>query len=226
MNIAKEEQHTLYKEWQSKRKYENFVYDGIINYEKWENAKPKILFLLKETTNDFKKISEQSIDIRKGSGNHFWWNICYWKYLITQLYYDRPTDFIEQHQLPEVKENNYILDSIAYVNVKKNCDNNNQSDDAEIFSYAKSDKDLLIRQLDLINPNIIICSNITFEAYKHLYNDNLTSINDFCFKHNSKLIIKFRHPGYFQIKGGKETLYSHLKNHLTVPDNILKKFNW
>lgn len=206
--------------------YGNFVYDGIINYDEWEKTKPKILFLLKETTNNFKRISEQSIDIREGSGNHFWWNMCYWKYLITQIYNGKSTEFIEQNQLPEVEENNFILDSVAYVNVKKTCENKNQSDDKEIYSYAKNDKDFLTKQIDLINPNVIFCSKITFDAYNFLYPNKISKISDFCFDHNNRLIIKYKHPGYFQIKGGKETLYSNLKNHLTVPDNVLKEFHW
>ena len=221
----REKQHSLYSDWINEKKYENFVYDGILNYSIWENYSPKVLFLLKESTNDFKNIAEQKIDIRQGSGNHFWWNICYWKYLIEQLYKNKNPEFINKDNLPEVKYNNHILDSIAYVNIKKNCENKNSSKDKDIFQYAINDKSLLVEQIDLINPNVIFCSDITFKSYKHLYPDNLKMINTTCYNHNNRLIINFRHPGFFQIEGGRERNFYDLKKQLTE-SNIFTNFRW
>lgn len=221
----KEKQHCLYSIWKSEKGYENFVYDGILNYSIWENYSPKVLFLLKESTNDFKNIAEQKIDIRQGSGKHFWWNICYWKYLIEQLYKNQNPEFINKDKLPEVKYNNHILDSIAYVNIKKKCENNNSSKDKDILQYAINDRRLLVEQINLINPNVIFCSDITFKSYKHLYPDNLKKINTTCYNHNNRLIIKFRHPGFFQIKGGRERNFYDLKKQLTE-SNIFKNFRW
>jgi hypothetical protein len=187
---------------------------------------PRILFLLKETADDFTQIAETEIDITKGNGSHFWWNICYWKYLINSISNGEKPEFINQNELPEVKFNNNILDAIAYVNVKKNCENKTKTDDSDILRYAQQDKDLLAEQIDLINPHIVFCSNITFISYQQIYENELTQINSICYRHKDRLILHFRHPSYFQISGGRETHFNDLKNALLKNGNVLSQFNW
>lgn len=218
-------ENKLSDKWQAKRKYSNFVYDGILCKEKWEDESPKIMFLLKESADHFTRISESEIDVRKGNGNHFWWNICYWKYVVKSLSQNIVPYFINADELPESK-NQYKLDSISYVNIKKQCDNKTKSDDREILRYAINDKDFLKEQIDLINPSVVFCSNITFKCYETIYNKLNTSINDLYFLHNGRLIIKFYHPSYFQIKGGRERLFEILKGKTTDEKvlNILRKF--
>ncbi len=227
MTTIKEKQLHLYEQWKKERNYDDFVYDGILSYEKWDSIIPKIMFLLKETADDFTAIAEKAHDITNGNGTHFWWNICYWKYLIDKLYKNEEAEFIDSSELPEVKYNNNLLDSIAYVNIKKNCDNNPNSNDSVILDYAKSDQLFLVQQIDLIGPDIVFCSNATFNAYKCIYKEpQLEKLNDICYKHGNRLILKFRHPSYFQISGGRETNFNDLKNALSSDGNILKQFNW
>ena len=224
MENLKQKQIALYKKWIKKREYSYFTKDGILNYDVWEKTSPKIMFLLKETADDFINIADKDIDIRDGKGNHFWWNITYWKYVINQLYLKNTSfDFIPKEKLPEAS-NSYILNDIAYVNIKKECENKSKSDDTDINKYAQNDKALLKEQIDLISPNIIFCSATTYKAYINLYND-ITKLNNNCFKHNNRLIIKYYHPSYFQIKGGRKTLFNNLKN-ILLSDDILGEFKW
>ena len=224
MNL-KEKQEALYEKWQKERNFpkDYFTKDGILNYDVWKETKSKIMFLLKETADDFVNIANREIDIRDGKGSHFWWNICYWKYVVNKVYNgDNSIEFIDTNELPEAKKG-YILNDIAYVNIKKECQNKAKSNDGEIIEYARRDKDLLIEQIDLISPNVIFCNNATFISYKILYGE-LEAINDNCFIHNNRLIIKYYHPSYFQISGGRETHFYNIRNFLT--DNVFEKFNW
>lgn len=225
MNLIKNKQEELYLKWQNTRNYSYFVKDGILNYEKWNSLSPKILFLLKEAADDFINIAGEKIDITKGNGNHFWWNICYWKYIIEHLYNNVDPIFIARTELPEARLNNNILDSIAYVNIKKQCDNFTRSEDKNILKYAESDGGLLREQIDLICPDIIFCSRTTFKAYQLIYCENMETINEICFKHNDRLIINFFHPSYFQITGGRQTLFNKLKNALEN-GNVFNSFKW
>lgn len=223
MENLKQKQAALYEKWLKEKGYSYFTKDGILNYAVWEKTTPKIMFLLKETADDFVKIADGDIDIRTGKGSHFWWNISYWKYVVNQLYSGNMSiEFFPTTKLPEAY-NGYILNDIAYVNIKKECENKPKSSDFEIIKYAKEDKDLLTEQIDLISPNIILCSKVTFSAYKTLYHE-LDKLNDNCFKHGNRLIINYYHPSYFQIKGGRETHFNNLKKILS--DNVFDKFKW
>lgn len=222
----KEKQELLYKEWISKRDYKLFVKDGILNYKKWETTKPKILFLLKESADNFTEIANQDIRIHTGNGNHFWWQICYWKYIINKLHSKEKVVFIPTKQLPESLNENR-LDSIAYVNVKKLCENKTTSKEKDILQYADVDKILLKKQIDLIQPNVVFCSTTTFKAYKKIYpQNNLKELNKICYKDGQKLVLKFRHPSYFQIKGGRKTNFTDLHQSLLEKNGILNQFDW
>jgi hypothetical protein len=76
----------------------------------------------------------------------------YLVYIITEVWNDRIPKF---ENINFIKER--IVDSIAYVNVKKNAGGTSKSNNNEIAQYAVSDKEFLKRQLNLINPNIIFC---------------------------------------------------------------------
>lgn len=218
------QQDKLYRRWQKSRDYTYFVYDGILNYKSWNEARPKIMFLLKETADDFVEIANNDIDIRSGNGSHFWWNICYWKYIISNLYLGNNVSFIPTIQLPEA-QNNYMLKDIAYVNIKKQCDNKTKTNDGEILQYALNDKSLLTEQINLINPDVVFCNPITFKAYSAMYKNEIEELNEICFKHDARLILKFRHPSYFQIAGGRETHFNDLKNAI-LKIQLNKNFVW
>lgn len=226
MKTTEEKLNELNEKWINERKYDPFVYDGILNFQKWNKSHPKILFLLKETADDFTHIANSKIDIRTGNGPHFWWNIVLWKYAINKIFNNEDASFPNMENIPEVKENNYILDSIAYVNVKKTCDNYTTSSDSDIIGFANHDKDFLIQQINLINPNIIISSKLTFNCYKTIYQIEPEYITDICYNHNDRLILKYKHPSFFQISGGRETLYYGLCEALKEKNGIMNIFSW
>ena len=216
----------LNQTWQQERSYRFFTIDGVLNYKNWETQTPKILFLLKESADGFIDIAGRGHNITKGNGPHFWWNICYWKYLINNISTKRNYEFVSKFELPEVKNNNYILDSISYVNIKKNNEGKTKSERNDILKYARQDKYFLKKQLDIIEPNVIFCSQDTFDAYKHIYDSVLIKINNNCFKHNERLIINFYHPSYGFMKGGREAIYNVLRDNLTFENNLMEQFNW
>jgi hypothetical protein len=134
--------------------------------------------------------------------------------------------FINTDELPEAKLNSNVLDSIAYVNVKKQCDNLTKSNDRDILNYGYRDADLLREQIEMINPDVIFCSSTTFKVYNHLYPADINSVNHICHKHHNRLVLNFYHPSYFQIRGGRETLFNILNSALTENGSILSQFDW
>ena len=85
---------------------------------------------------------------------------------------DRNDDY-DRNTFPEFKdlsheESNYYLNRIAVMNLRKSNGSRNSSD-RQFVKYAKADNDLLIRQFNLINPDIIIYG-YTFDAAKGIHN--------------------------------------------------------
>ena len=81
------------------------------------------------------------------------------------------------------------------------------------MEFAKKDKEFLVQQIDMINPDIIVCGG-TFWPYFEIYNGN-TSMEEkskFLWNHGKRIVIQFKHPGYKLIKGGAKTLYNQLKD--------------
>ena len=85
------------------------------------------------------------------------------------------------------------VNSIAYIEVKKNAESKPRSDDNEIMEYAIRDRDYLKRQLDIIDPQIIFlggtkkCYDL-IEETKHIVHS--------MHKGNNRLIVDFYHPSF------------------------------
>ena len=201
------------------------VKDGILDNECWEKSKLKILYLLKEANDDFVDIRNTHIDIRHGNSKTFWWNVVFWKHALTAAF-ENPenldSSLPDKSNIEEVKNNNYLLKDIAYVNIKKRNFNLPTSENVDISNYAKSDKELLRQQIDLINPNVVLCCGIThqFLRYKMFYeNDILEQLGEYCYKHKNRLVIDFYHPA---CRKGYAT-YSLLYNDL-AKNRVLNNF--
>jgi hypothetical protein len=152
----------LFKKWQEKYKEEErgISYDGISDFTVWEKMPVKILFLLKETNNDFEpSVPNQSIYGICG------WNIARWTFAINELFKnpDVMPKFPERSDLPTGLSEL----GIAMVEVKK-IHGNSSCPNSIIEFYAKNDSDLLRNQIDLINPQVIICCG-TNKSYEIIY---------------------------------------------------------
>jgi len=131
------------------------------------------MFLLKETWNDFSQIRN-----RPARGNNFWRRMRMQTCIIDEVVFNQKKDITYEEIFNRRNEDNV---SIAYVNLKKKAEKEKgkdkfQSNKKDIFYYVEKDHKELIRQIDLINPNIIMCSG-TLEYCKKLYN-NLEPIPD------------------------------------------------
>lgn len=183
---------SLIKEWRNARpEYEKFCSDGILVQDEYKKSNPKILILLKESYADF-------IDIEgpcgpDGGGKSFWRKIKIWTYVITEIWNKRKPQFENIWELKESPNN-----SIAYINLKKNTnrkDGDWKSDDTDIEYYTIKDKEFLVRQIELINPEIIVCGG-TIDFFKILY-PQIELIGKNLFSNGKRIIISHSHPGYF-----------------------------
>lgn len=143
---------------------EKFVEDGIINPDEWyrpEN-KEKILFVLKEPNGeqgepaldggtDLVASLRQDPDIKKYVT---WRNINYWAYGLLHTHIDTPIPTWEEVR----KTSERSLDKVAVINLKKMY-GGSKVDNKQMKCFAIKDKELLLEQIEEINPDIIVTAN-------------------------------------------------------------------
>jgi hypothetical protein len=145
------------------------IIDGIIDVEKYVNAKYKILWILKEPHDEWVTVKET------GQRRNGRWNIAsgYSELTIDKIKKERKLlvakrVMLATHKiLPEAENALEALKSIAYINIKK-IPGGSSSVQKEIEQAYNEHKDLLKEQIETYNPDIIICGN----TLQYLSDDN------------------------------------------------------
>lgn len=189
---------TLFEKWKNDPFHSrtNFISDGIIEPIEWEKQSPKILFLLKEAYTNGGDGFDLREELSDNAPYRCWWQASQWIYGILEM---NKTQLIPK--FPEILDrgnkeeaNNYIK-KIAVVNLKKS-NGKTLSNNQDLASYVDHDKDMLKQQIDLINPDIILCGNV-FPFYKSIYDsENIIEIPDtnaWCFIHKNRFVISAYH---------------------------------
>lgn len=192
----------LFTEWKDKHKdkgYKNFIKDGIVNYDAWESQKtPKVCYLLKEAywDSDFSLTDELAVRL---------WGI--WEHKIpfwTQGVYDALIDPEPFEPMMDENTKREIINQIAVVNLKKsNGSPHSESDD--LMQYVHADKELLRRELTIIEPDVIICG-YTF----HLARNVLEGMEVFPTgdgKWRNSLVIDYYHPSNWHGAAGNTEIH-------------------
>lgn len=156
--------------------------DGIIDEALWHSAPRKVLYLFKET-NEFRG------DFRLLLNEKPWKVIGHWTYALCNVQNGKLPFFLDA-------DNNYneFCRMSAILNLKKET-GGSTSDNDEIKRVAARDKELILEQLEIINPDIVICGG-TF----HLIKDILISSSEQldkdkrCYRINNRIWIDFCHP--------------------------------
>lgn len=186
--------NTLFQNWEEvhkKKGYERFIRDGIVSLKDWyEQTTPKICYLLKEAYSD-----RDGFDLVQTLHDEdpwqMWKKVAVWTEAIFQSFGE-----CSAYDKERVQKNSWKnTDCIAVINIKKS-NGQSQSDDKEIVAYAEADQDFLRRELDIINPDIILCGN-TSDCLRTIlgdrWKDNETKMTLFG-QWNGKLVIDYCHP--------------------------------
>lgn len=214
----------LFSRWKEARRRYDFISDGILDYSVWIKQNPQILFLLKETKDDYYVIN-QPVPADKVNGL-FWFNISRWRYAINE-------SFKKIGILPIFPTNATLkteINDIAIVDIKKTNEEKTTSDKVDIIHYAENDREFLMEQIEIINPQVIICGG-TFEEYKdHIYKGEITnsdmikyrcdgSIDSSVWKHRNRIVFYFYHPS---CRFSPEELFNNLCN-LIIDGKVFAK---
>jgi hypothetical protein len=183
------EHDALIDEWMKARPDYEFVHDGILDESQYWKSEPRIGFLLKEGNDDFANIAPIAIDSEgygpNGNSKTFWRYMSIWIYAISEIWNGR------SGKVENPKNIVKPVNSIAYINIKKHIENRVASEYNDLLRYAKNDKEYLLRQINLINPHIIMCGG-TLYLLKEMV--ELKNIGERIYAYNGRLVIDFYHP--------------------------------
>ena len=203
--MTKEEQlNELFSAWREKHKakgYENFISDGIIDYNAWENqTTPKVCYFLKEAyikDKPFEALDEELAASLWG----IWKNkIPFW----TQGIYDAKISPKAFEPKMSDEDKRKIINQIAVVNIKKS-NGNPKSDGNDLMRYVHEDKDELHQEISVINPDIIVCGG-NFHLVREVF-DGLVMLPTGDAKWGKTLIIDYYHPSNWNGIAGKTEIH-------------------
>jgi len=169
------------------------IYDGILSPQDYVGTKKKILFIAKEPNDDsggwdFKYPKEPF------KNDHFWFPLKYIAYGILN-------EGVAWSEIPVVTTNNdvnEVLKKVAYINVNK-FPAGSTTDMAKLKLRFDLFTDILQEQLEIINPDIIICLG-TFEIIgSSLVDDTYKTIDKKYRKayfNQHRIVLDCYHVGY------------------------------
>lgn len=152
-----------------------FISDGPIDEGIWSDrtSGKHIMFLLKEAYGDSTGWSLNEWLNETGPSTNIWYRVVEWTYGIsnttaTEIAKYSPSEI--SFEVPKSCPNEW-LGQIAVMNIKKSG-GKSSSDYDEILAYAKADEAELIREIEIIDPDIIVCGG-TIEALDYLAGDTI-----------------------------------------------------
>lgn len=194
-----DEHEKLLEEWKSLPHHLNrsFIPDGIIDPVRWAKSSRKILFINKEAY-DGDGTEAEGFDLRKlircewdGSPKGGAYKvIAAWAYALQHASPDPSVPFPRWTLiLPE--DAREALLSCAVMNIKKSG-GKPSSNHQDLATYVEKDGAMIKRQVELINPEIIVCGHVWY-LIKKLWPD-AKSVYDEVDEADGRIVIDFWHP--------------------------------
>lgn len=188
----RELENQLFTRW--KRGKESFVEDGIVNIKKYQERRHRVIYLLKEVNSDDNYWDLKDY-LKSGARGSFWNNITRWTIGINNL--DRHINWDEIDYIDHEKRKE-ILNSIGVINIKKEI-GSSKSNNEELEKYTKNNSNQIKEQIDIYDPEIIICCGTSYLYKNFIYNGeekwNRSSYGvDYIERKEGKYVISWKHP--------------------------------
>lgn len=226
--MLKEKERELFANWKEERGYEIFMADGLFDEETWRKQEIKILYILKEANwiNGNTDLCGYLLSEPRGSGYwRTWNNIVRWTQAIRC-----GGDY--QRRITKA-DKTACMKTITALNIKK-IGGDAQAEDGEIYAYGVADAVFLNRQIELYQPDIIICCGRGPGKNGDILHDHvLPRVSEWkepIAKHNYFLctlatgkelpVVSFRHP---QIRGGHGAFAKSFEDMKAIAEGLREK---
>lgn len=185
----------------------HFVEDGIICEEAWSRATRKVLFLLKEPNGYCGEYGPLNELLRKAAARNS-----------TSKMWDRPTFHnvgrwtfgllnysgeVPDYDTANAGRKTAVL-GCAYINIKKSSGGARATKDVEV--HAEKYAEFLKRQVDIIQPDIVVCGG-TYKMLKKYVYPGMVRVSHRVHQLEGLLFINAYHPGYV---AKREILYDQI----------------
>lgn len=205
----------LFKEWEAARpEYQGkFIKDGIINEELYNKAPVKVLFIAKEANHGDDPKPGDFREWWKGRIDHaFSYRVAEWAHGVLN---DFPPFEKVHFGTNKSWQNLYsnALQSIAFLDVKKSG-GGGKADHAKIKDHIFKNRDFLNRQIEIIEPNIIVSSLVDINLVNALFRVQKdewvkSGYVRALFRRSNARVIDFYHPSSRNVPAAS---YSLLQN--------------
>ncbi|GAX90160.1 hypothetical protein [Effusibacillus lacus] len=165
-----EQLEKLFREWRSRSEGGLFVEDGLLSEKDWNQSGLRVVVLLKEPSETNPNATEWKYQdfIRnrqfleeKGTT---WPNLIRWTYGI--LHGFPPFQEVEENLHMISNSTERFFGSVCFVNVKKTA-GSTRSNDEIVYQAGINTGDLLLRQIHILEPNIVLCcGSVVFRIVK------------------------------------------------------------
>lgn len=187
----KEKQNKLFSE--CKKKYKYFSSDGIVDFYSYNNASLNITFILKETNEKEDGGYDLTEFLRDGAvGGCIWNNVSRFS---AGIIFKEDFDMVED--LDKYDRKKYLA-PISVINLKK-TPGKAKSNNSEIDKFAKEDREYIKNQVEIYNPDLIICGGTGDMFIKNILDldsESWTYVSKYLryLIYNDKLIVDTYHP--------------------------------
>ena len=175
-----------WKKQHEKKGYRKFISDGIVNYDKWKKqSTPKVCYFLKEAYDTNENGFNLTKMLKEKEPWSMWKKVAMWTQAIYNSFSENISDYPD-------KNFQTTIQNIAVVNIKKS-NGEKVSNNEDLQQFINLDKERIKKEIELINPDIIICGK-TFKFLKQILDDMEIYENSLIAKWKNILIIDYYHP--------------------------------
>jgi hypothetical protein len=222
--MIKQDEKRLFDQWKDQRRYSSFMADGLFDEKEWNLQSLKILYVLKEANweNGNEDLCEYLLSEKSPTYWKTWNNIARWTQAIR-------TGGAYPWTVTK-KDKTNCLKTIAALNIKK-VGGGPRASSETIRQYGKSDAGFINRQIELYQPDVIICcgrgngknADILYQYVfptVSAWQPPIAGYNYFlCTLSTGKRIpvVSFRHP---QIRGGHKAFMKYYCDMLTIANEL------
>lgn len=193
--LINEKLSILYKDWQQKHPG-HFVAGGVVDEDMYEGSDAKILFLFKEVNDTAQQENWSLVQLMHDQINslkfyRIWAIVGIWIFGMQQGF--PPYKKLIPSHPASITDG---LLSIATTNLKK-TGGAGQSNPEEIKEHARLNKVLWMKEIEIMNPDIVICGG-TFSIIQEILGFEVTECDSGANigKYEDRIFIDFNHPMY------------------------------
>ena len=227
--MMKEKERELFNRWRKERNYPTFMADGLFDEETWLKQDLKILYVLKEANwvgGDTDLCAYLLSEPKKSGYWRTWNNITRWTQAIRH-----GGDY--QRKITKA-DKTACMKTIAALNIKK-IGGDAEADDEEIRAFGINDAVYINTQIELYQPDIIVCCGRGNGKNADILHDHVLSYasdwdkrplgtyNFFlCTLETGKQIpvVSFRHP---QMRGGHDVFEKYFNDMKEVAKGLRER---